>query len=53
MCVILYCILFLVGNETTTGERRRKKVVKNLGEMFGDFNQSFHREVTTDHENEQ
>ena len=37
----------------TTGRRRREKVVKYLGEMFGDFNQSFHREVTIDRENEQ
>ena len=37
----------------TTGERRREKVVKRLGEMFGDFNQSFHMEVTIDHEIEQ
>ena len=37
----------------TTGERRREKVVNILGEMFGDFNQSFHREVTIDRENAQ
>ena len=35
----------------TTGERRREKVVKNFGEMFDD--QSFHREVRIDRENEQ
>ena len=37
----------------TTGERRREKVVKNRDEMFGDLNESFHREVTIDREKEQ
>ena len=41
------------NNQFTTGEMRREKVVKNLGEMFGDFDKSFRREVTIDRENEQ
>ena len=40
-------------SSNTAGERGREKFVKNLDEMFGDLNQSFHKEVTIDRENEQ
>ena len=42
-----------IGAGDTAGETHREQFVKNLGEMFGDFNQSFHRKVTIDCENEQ
>ena len=47
----IYLILKFETQITT--REMREKVMKNLGEMFGDFNQSFHREVTIDRENEQ
>ena len=46
-------IFLIVWTHYTTGERRREKVVKNIGEMFDDLNQRFHTEVTIDRKDEQ